>query len=509
MRTLLTTALVLLVASTAWSQLTITGSYPAEGATNVPLSTTIAIAFSAPIDTNGAFSFETNLLTNVTNVTARYYSAQQDTVFFDAQLGTNTAYFFCVYSIKSKTGGLVQQVPFGLRFTTGSTFPPYSISGTVTQGTTSFSPANALVAIATTPFEDKPNVIMGAIADGSGSFTVSYIDNGAYYTAAAKDMTGDGTMDPSYGDAVGFGPNVIINNGNVTGITIAFQDFPPVSWTAALDSVNLYIGSLPADRQLRWVSCWDADSLGATRDSWQFNFISPSHPGTATRIEVRTGGTFVSPLTDPGWVNWLEYSLTELPALSGAATADVFVTKVEQAGGTAYRNQSKPGLRFLRTLSLGRLANGDFWGFTPPLDPNTHYWGAHDHWVEQVSPDMTIDREGPVQYVGDFATGNLYGVTAVDEHQAAGIPDAFRLEQNYPNPFNPSTTIAYDLPTNSKVKLVVYNVIGQEVAVLVDEVQQSGYKSVDFNASSLPSGVYLYKLTAGNFAAVKKLVVLK
>jgi len=508
MRTILTTALLLL-ATTAWSQLTVVGTSPAEGATNVPLGTTIWIAFSVPIDTNGAFGQENYMLTNVTNVTGMHYSAQQDTVFFDAVLDPNTPYFVCIFSIRSKTGGQVLQIPFGLWFTTGPSFPPYSISGTVTQGTTSFSPANALVALATTPFSDKPEFVMGAIADGSGAFTVPNLANGTYYTAAAKDMTGDGTLDPSFGDAVGFGPTVVINNASVPGVTIEFQDFPPVSWSAALDSVNLYVGSLPADRELRWVSCWDADSLGGTRDSWQFNYYSPSQPGSPMEIRITTNFTEVSPITDPGSVSWIGTALTEIPALSGAALADSFVTKVERAGGLAYRSQTKPpNLRFVRTLSLGRLSYSNFWGVTPPLDPNTHYWGAEYRWVQQVTPDSVVDVE-KVLYVGDFATGDVSRITGVEDSHEGGIPAEFRLEQNYPNPFNPSTTIAYDLPRNSMVRLSVYNVLGQELSVLVDEFQQSGYKSVDFNASSLPTGMYLYRLTAGDFVAVKKLVVLK
>jgi hypothetical protein len=90
-----------------------------------------------------------------------------------------------------------------------------------------------------------------------------------------------------------------------------------------------------------------------------------------------------------------------------------------------------------------------------------------------------------------------------------GLPTVFSLGQNYPNPFNPSTTIDYELPTTDHVTLTVYNLLGQAVTVLVDEVQEAGYKSVDFDATSLPSGVYLYRLTAGDCVATKKLVVVK
>jgi hypothetical protein len=92
----------------------------------------------------------------------------------------------------------------------------------------------------------------------------------------------------------------------------------------------------------------------------------------------------------------------------------------------------------------------------------------------------------------------------------AGIPKAFALEQNYPNPFNPSTLLNYALPVDSRVTLKVYNLLGAEVATLVDnEFQSAGYKSVQWNAADYPSGLYCYKLTAGGFTFVRKAILLK
>jgi hypothetical protein len=88
-------------------------------------------------------------------------------------------------------------------------------------------------------------------------------------------------------------------------------------------------------------------------------------------------------------------------------------------------------------------------------------------------------------------------------------PQNFALLQNYPNPFNPVTHIQYQLPNESKVTLKIYNILGQLVSILVDEVQSPGNKSVVFDGSHLPSGVYFYHLHAGAFSEVKKLILAK
>jgi hypothetical protein len=89
------------------------------------------------------------------------------------------------------------------------------------------------------------------------------------------------------------------------------------------------------------------------------------------------------------------------------------------------------------------------------------------------------------------------------------IPTTYRLEQNYPNPFNPSTTISYALPKAGVVKVVIYNILGQEVKTLVNQFQSAGAHEVSFDASRLNSGIYLYSLTSGSFKQVKKMMLLK
>ena len=89
------------------------------------------------------------------------------------------------------------------------------------------------------------------------------------------------------------------------------------------------------------------------------------------------------------------------------------------------------------------------------------------------------------------------------------LPGTYSISQNYPNPFNPETEIQYGLPTDGHVKLDVYDLLGKRVAVLVDEDQQAGFKSVRFDAKGLTSGVYYYRITAGRYTEVRKMLVLR
>ena len=117
-----------------------------------------------------------------------------------------------------------------------------------------------------------------------------------------------------------------------------------------------------------------------------------------------------------------------------------------------------------------------------------------------------IDSTGVKTYIdlGTIATGVPDGVSEVKQ-----TPKGFELSQNYPNPFNPTTTINYTIANSDKVKLAVYSLLGTEVAVLVDEAQSAGLHTARFNAHNLASGVYFYKLQAGNQVITKKMMLLK
>ena len=120
---------------------------------------------------------------------------------------------------------------------------------------------------------------------------------------------------------------------------------------------------------------------------------------------------------------------------------------------------------------------------------------------------------GIVTDTSAYATNGISGLmslsgTLVDVSQT-GLPTEFSLLQNFPNPFNPLTTIRYGLPSRAHIVLTVYNTLGQQVAMLVEGEQDAGYHEVQFDASSFASGVYLYRLQAGDFVQSKKFVLIR
>ena len=95
------------------------------------------------------------------------------------------------------------------------------------------------------------------------------------------------------------------------------------------------------------------------------------------------------------------------------------------------------------------------------------------------------------------------------ENKSQYFPDKYALEQNFPNPFNPTTTIGFTIPEKGNVRLSILNILGEEIRVLLNEEKETGYHSINFDASDLPSGVYFYQLRTGSFVETKKMVLLR
>lgn len=139
------------------------------------------------------------------------------------------------------------------------------------------------------------------------------------------------------------------------------------------------------------------------------------------------------------------------------------------------------------------------------LDPEVNTGGALVVFSGNGNPSGTGENVY-AKYVG--ANGVVGGVTSNDENSYVN-PTEFDLVQNYPNPFNPSTKISWQSPVSSYQTLKVYDILGNEVATLMDEYRDAGSYEIEFNASALSSGVYFYKLQSGNLVLTKKMTLIK
>jgi len=139
--------------------------------------------------------------------------------------------------------------------------------------------------------------------------------------------------------------------------------------------------------------------------------------------------------------------------------------------------------------------------FSANTPDSASLWISVSQDTSQSSDSVNI---GTVFFVDDLAFSGT--ATGVEDNSQ---PYSFKLNQNYPNPFNPTTTISYSIPKSTFVSLKVYDILGNEVATLVNGEKSAGYYQLKFNGSKLASGVYFYRLTAGNKTDVKKLLLTK
>lgn len=167
------------------------------------------------------------------------------------------------------------------------------------------------------------------------------------------------------------------------------------------------------------------------------------------------------------------------------------------------------------TMKVTAYKNGAYVGFstrtatfpgTWPVDTlSCHFPQGFDSVVvHYLSPPPTCQDYGTI-----FMADNMRVTPIITGVSESGLAEMFTLKQNYPNPFNPSTTISYQIPKQSYVTLKVFDVLGSEIAVLVNENLKPGTYEIKFDASKFPSGVYYYKLTAGNFIETKKMILIK
>jgi 1,4-alpha-glucan branching enzyme len=140
-------------------------------------------------------------------------------------------------------------------------------------------------------------------------------------------------------------------------------------------------------------------------------------------------------------------------------------------------------------------------------------WLSQGSWINAIETDsiLNVTTEKLVQFTAPAYTASVYykDVETSVESELSLIPSTFSLEQNYPNPFNPTTRIEFSLPTQEFVELKIYSVQGKEIETIVSNKLAAGIHQFSWNATSVPSGVYFYKLKAGNFKETKKMLLIE
>lgn len=185
-----------------------------------------------------------------------------------------------------------------------------------------------------------------------------------------------------------------------------------------------------------------------------------------------------------------------------------------------YRFQPVGNDRFRTNIAMWRNGQPAALAFTF-LEPSANYqqFMLPISYATTAAPDCCIvtfqiwgDENNPNQpnagtqfYIDNLSLGFVDALLDEDP----GLPEKISLSQNYPNPFNPSTTFEFSLPHSMPIKLLVYNTLGQEVAIIVNEQLAAGNYTISWHAEGLPGGIYFYRLHGENFSATRKLVLLK
>jgi hypothetical protein len=200
------------------------------------------------------------------------------------------------------------------------------------------------------------------------------------------------------------------------------------------------------------------------------------------------------------------FTIANTSFYNGTPLFNTIANHTESVMVDAWGNMTLPGGAVLQAL---RVRSDDI--YTSPSPPfyrrviSYSFITKSGAKVDVTAIDTTAPNSGIISTEG--VTWRSTGIVGIDKEEL--IPSKFYLSQNYPNPFNPSTVIKYQLPISSQVTLKVYDVLGDEVATLVDEERPAGSYEIKFNASKLSSGIYFYIINAGSFHQTRKMILMK
>ncbi len=365
-----------------------------------------------------------------------------------------------------------------------------------------------------------------------------------------KDMDGNTTISAkALNMAFNFGVSTFTAAGNERGN----------SWNHIVTPADAFyviaVGSVNSDKSLAFYSSpgptydyrtkpevcamgtypYHADGVGYSSSGYGTSFATPIAAGIAallksawphlTNVQIRkifleSGDNTANPNNDRGWGLISAKKAISYPNLSAVNNVYNVLNKIfidangvnsstvrlnYRINGSTYQSVSMNQVTFNNTIK---------YNYTLPASSNGN--SVEFYFTYQTNSGGSVHEPATGTYKFSYGSFNISNLTSVKTNNE--IPTNFNLAQNYPNPFNPSTVISYQLSAPSKVTLKVYDLLGREVATLVNEYQPSGSYNSQFSISNLPagrqasqlsSGVYFYRLQTDNFSATKKMMLIK
>ncbi|HEY3293987.1 MAG TPA: T9SS type A sorting domain-containing protein [bacterium] len=491
-----------LLATAALGQMTVVSSVPENGAVGVATASTVSFTFSEPLDTSRhigdeglCVSFLAHDPQDSMSLAGVSYSADLRTMSLDLVHTANTDFLWLVELAWSATGDLLS-MPYPLCYTTAASLGEFAVSGAVSMEGGG-SPVGAVMGLMdVSPFGEHGTLLAGTvISTVGGSYTASFVRPGTYYPISALDGNHDGSMDGEM-DLIGYyDPD---HTGTPQAITVTDASLPSVDmvlmhlnhWITAhesLDTVRAMAAEFGSDFQLMTIRS-NSDSVGidGRARGWSYIFFSPERQRCLS-LNVESGR--ISP--DTAQNNQFPPNMLTLPL--DYLDSDTIMAIAEENGGAEIRTQHN-----IQQISL--MAGNLQWFL--PQNPNAIVWVAEYSWHAQDS----LWESWRVAL--DIHTGEVVVPNAVRPAPAV-TAEGFALLPNFPNPFNPSTTVPFVLPKSAHVDLKVYDVVGREVATLVNGTLPAGAHSARFEANHLPNGIYFCRLHAGPQMLTRKVLLLK